>query len=254
MVMSAAAALGHIDPLYRRHAALSDRERIQWIQADRWIGFDQAQAALDRLYALLAYPARDRMPCLLIYGDTGMGKTKIVRKFERMHPPTFCQATGVTRRPVVVAQIPPEPVERDLYRELLASVVTLIALDALFGIARYGLCEPSSAAADLLRRAVLPQSRDGPRRRVSVPSPPRPFAEYLRLAREILLDPEWTTAAGASPRRQEQILSRLMAAKLAASPPPGSARVSPPMKREASPPLKRENPTPGSDFSGLSAQ
>ena len=133
-------------------------------------------------------------------------------------------------------------------------VVTLIALDALFGIVRDGLCEPSSAAADLLRRAVLPQSRDGPRRRLSVPSPPRPFEEYLRLAREILLDPEWTTAAGAPPRRQEQILSRLMAGKLAASPPPGSARVSPPMKREASPPLKRENPTPGSDFSGLSAQ
>ena len=45
------------------------------------------------------------MPCLLIFGDTGMGKTKIVRKFERMHPPTFCQATGVTRRPVIVAQV-----------------------------------------------------------------------------------------------------------------------------------------------------
>jgi hypothetical protein len=122
MVMSDTAEFGHLDPLYRRHAALSDRDRIQWIQADRWIGFDQAQTALDRLDALLAYPARDRMPCLLIFGDTGMGKTKIVRKFERLHPPTFCQATGVTRRPVVVAQIPPEPVERDLYRELLASL------------------------------------------------------------------------------------------------------------------------------------
>lgn len=120
--MSGAADFAHLDPSYRRYAALPDRERIEWIQADRWIGFDQAQAALDRLNALLDYPARDRMPCLLLYGDTGMGKTKIIRKFERAHPPTFCQATGVTRRPVVVAQIPPEPVERDLYRELLASV------------------------------------------------------------------------------------------------------------------------------------
>ena len=120
--MSGAAEFAHLDPHYRRYAALSDRERIQWIQADRWIGFDQAQAALDRLSALLDYPARDRMPCLLIFGDTGMGKTKIVRKFERAHPPVLCQATGVTRRPVVVAQIPPEPVERDLYRELLASL------------------------------------------------------------------------------------------------------------------------------------
>lgn len=106
----------HLDDRYRRYAALPDEERIAWIKADRWIGFDQA------LNTLLAYPPRDRMPCLLIYGDTGMGKTKIVRKFERAHPPTLCQPTGVTNRPVVVAQVPSEPVERDLYRELLASL------------------------------------------------------------------------------------------------------------------------------------
>jgi len=122
MVVSEDDNFAHLDPSYRCYAALSDHERIQWVKADRWVGFDQAQAALDRLNALLDYPARDRMPCLLIYGDTGMGKTKIIRKFERAHPPTFCQATGVTRRPVVVAQIPPEPLERDLYRELLASL------------------------------------------------------------------------------------------------------------------------------------
>lgn len=112
----------HLDDRYRRYAALSDDERIAWIKADRWIGFDQAEAAIARLNALLAYPPRDRMPCLLVYGDTGMGKTKIIRKFQRSHPATFCQATGVTKRPVVVAQVPSEPVERDLYRELLASL------------------------------------------------------------------------------------------------------------------------------------
>src|SRR4051812_19675295 len=58
------------------------------------------------------------MPCLLIYGDTGMGKTKVIRKFERQNPPTFRQATGVTHRPVVVAQVPPEPVKRDLFGDL----------------------------------------------------------------------------------------------------------------------------------------
>ncbi|OYW97603.1 MAG: transposase, partial [Rhizobiales bacterium 32-66-8] len=122
MVMKGEGAYEHLDNRYRRYAALPDDERIAWIKADRWIGFDQAEAALVRLDALLAYPPRDRMPCLLIYGDTGMGKTKIIRKFERAHPATFCQSTGVTNRPVVVAQVPSEPVERDLYRELLASL------------------------------------------------------------------------------------------------------------------------------------
>ncbi|PHR91923.1 MAG: transposase [Robiginitomaculum sp.] len=122
MVMIKVQKFSHLDPAYQRYAGLSDEERIAWIKADRWIGFAQTGAALDRLDALLAYPPRDRMPCLLIYGDTGMGKTKIVRKFERDHPAIFCQATGVTHHPVVVAQVPSEPIERDLYRELLASM------------------------------------------------------------------------------------------------------------------------------------
>jgi len=120
--MSGAGECPHLDPAYRKFAALPDEERIAWIRADRWIGFDQAGLALARLENLLTYPPRDRMPCLLIYGDTGMGKTKIVRKFERAHPPKFCQVTGVDRRPVVVAQVPSEPLERDLYRELLSSM------------------------------------------------------------------------------------------------------------------------------------
>jgi hypothetical protein len=122
VVVSGAGEFAHLDPNYRRFAALPDAERIAWIRADRWIGFDQAGLALGRLENLLTYPPRDRMPCLLIYGDTGMGKTKIVRKFERDHPPKFCQVTGVDHRPVVVAQVPSEPIERDLYRELLASM------------------------------------------------------------------------------------------------------------------------------------
>lgn len=80
--MSEVQNFSHLYPAYQRYAGLSDEERIAWIKADRWIGFDQTGAALDRLDALLAYPPRDRMPCLLIYGDTGMGKTKFIRKLQ----------------------------------------------------------------------------------------------------------------------------------------------------------------------------
>ena len=122
MVVNVNEDFPHLEPAFRRYAALPEADRIAWVQSDRWIAFDQAQAAIDRLDALLAYPPRDRMPCLLIYGATGMGKTKILRKFERRHPPKLCQTSGLTLRPVVVAQIPPEPVERDFYREMLASL------------------------------------------------------------------------------------------------------------------------------------
>ena len=62
--MTGAGEFAHLDPNYRRFAALPDDERIAWIRADRWIGFDQAGLALARLENLLTYPARDRMPCL----------------------------------------------------------------------------------------------------------------------------------------------------------------------------------------------
>lgn len=112
----------HLLPPYRRQAALPDAERIAWIRADRWLDLDQARTALGRLEDLLAYPPRDRMPCLLLYGDTGMGKTKIVRKFLRDHTAVFDQGTGVTAMPVVAMQMPAEPVERDIYSELLAAL------------------------------------------------------------------------------------------------------------------------------------
>lgn len=67
--MSEHSAFDRLDPAYRRFADLPDAERIAWIRADRWIGFDQAGKAFARLDNLLTYPPRDRMPCLLIYGD-----------------------------------------------------------------------------------------------------------------------------------------------------------------------------------------
>ncbi|MGX5850869.1 TniB family NTP-binding protein [Mesorhizobium sp. PL10] len=112
----------HLLPAYRSHAALGDAERIAWIRADRWLETAQARAALARLEDLLSYPARDRMPCLLLYGDTGMGKTKIIRKFLRDHPACFDRGTGITSMPVVAMQMPAEPLERDVYGELLSAL------------------------------------------------------------------------------------------------------------------------------------
>ncbi|EHS53247.1 TniB family protein [Rhizobium sp. PDO1-076] len=48
-----------------------------------------------------------------------MGKTKIIRKFLRDHPASFDGGTGITTMPVVAMQMPAEPLERDVYGELL---------------------------------------------------------------------------------------------------------------------------------------
>jgi hypothetical protein len=96
--------LSHLNAPYRAYALLSASERVQWIRQDRWIHYSRAKQVLNRLIDLLTYPARDRMPCLLLFGATGMGKTRIVQKFLREHRSSFDDVTGRTRLPVVAVQ------------------------------------------------------------------------------------------------------------------------------------------------------
>jgi Cdc6-like AAA superfamily ATPase len=120
--------LTHLDAAHRAHAGLSADERIEWIRQDRWIHYARADQVLARLTDLLTYPPRDRMPCLLLFGATGMGKTRIVHKFLREHRSSFDDRSGRTRLPVAVVQLPPTPTERHFYEELLISMGAVFPL------------------------------------------------------------------------------------------------------------------------------
>lgn len=137
--------LQHIHPMYQKNVKLNDEERIEWIRTDKWVQYPSAELALTRFEDLLSYPPRDRMPCLLLYGDTGMGKTMIIRKFVRDHPPVFNKGTGVTTMPVVAIQMPPEPNERDFYDELLKTL----------GVPRRGNRGTMSETRELCRRFLF---------------------------------------------------------------------------------------------------
>ena len=62
------------------------------------------------------------MPCLLVHGRTGMGKTMILRKFAREHPKAVDPRLGLARIPVVMMQLPPEPAEVPFYEGLLGAL------------------------------------------------------------------------------------------------------------------------------------
>jgi hypothetical protein len=115
-------AYDHLDPKHRALAALPDDERIQWIRAERWISHPAAELALETMGELLTYPQRNRMPCLLVHGRTGMGKTMILKKFCRDHPRIVDPRLGLAQTPVVLMQLPPEPVEVPFYEELLGAL------------------------------------------------------------------------------------------------------------------------------------
>jgi len=113
---------GHLAAEHQAVASLPDDERIQWIRAERWISHPAAELALEAMGDLLTYPQRNRMPCLLVHGRTGMGKTMILRKFSRDHPKVVDPRLGLTQMPVVFMQLPPEPAEVPFYEELLGAL------------------------------------------------------------------------------------------------------------------------------------
>ena len=111
--------LSHIHPSYRHAASLSIEERVAWIRQEGWIHYGRAEKILHRLADLIEYPQRDRMPCLLIYGGTGMGKTRIVQKFLRDNRAKFDERVGRTCLPIVAIQMPSGTARRDLVEEIL---------------------------------------------------------------------------------------------------------------------------------------
>ncbi|WP_236078290.1 TniB family NTP-binding protein [Paraburkholderia nemoris] len=99
--------LAHLLPAAREQAQLGNEERVKSLLRDRWIDYPRATEALQVLQRLYETPPRDRMPCLLLHGDSNIGKTKITAKFRRAHPNEFDERRGVERCPVVTVQMPP---------------------------------------------------------------------------------------------------------------------------------------------------
>jgi hypothetical protein len=111
--------LSHLPLVLRERACDSNHDRINQVKEANWVGYARANDALARLNEMIEQPICARMPCLLLYGDSGMGKTMIVEKFARMHPRHHEHKTGIESRPVLIIQFPSRPDERRLFARIL---------------------------------------------------------------------------------------------------------------------------------------
>ncbi|OZF42066.1 TniB family NTP-binding protein [Rhodococcus sp. 14-2470-1a] len=116
------ADLEHLRAAVRPLAALDGPDRIRAIRSERWIGYPQAHAVLDRLETLLSWPDRQRMPNLLLLGPTNNGKSMIIEKFRRTHP--SISLADRERIPVLCMQMPPDPSPGRFYLALHTALGT----------------------------------------------------------------------------------------------------------------------------------
>lgn len=112
----------HLTPDAAELLSEPNDSRVRTILAERWVHYPRASQALRVLNRLLDHPRTTRMPSIAIYGDSGMGKTMIMEKFRRDHPPEFDREAGVERTRVLALQMAGKPGERRLYAQILAAL------------------------------------------------------------------------------------------------------------------------------------
>jgi hypothetical protein len=114
--------LAHLHPGIRHIALADDTVRLQAMRAKRWITHHPALGVLAALHEALDQPAGDRMENLLLIAESGMGKTMLLRKFQRDHAIAFDAATGTQRHPIVLALMAEDPSEEALFLQILKAV------------------------------------------------------------------------------------------------------------------------------------
>ena len=112
----------HLPRDVRPLAALDSAARVAHIRAERWVQHAVADRVLGYLQEALTQPRRERMENILLIGESGMGKTMLIRKFERQTQPGFDDVTGVQQRPVVVMLMPHQPTETQFFDQLLGAM------------------------------------------------------------------------------------------------------------------------------------
>jgi hypothetical protein len=97
-------------------------EGVYFIQSKRWIAYPKGIQILDHLSKMLKHPRTTRMPSLIVYGDSGMGKSMLVDKFLA----DCATGTGTDRvsnpNKVLVVELSGRPTERRLFSQILDAV------------------------------------------------------------------------------------------------------------------------------------
>jgi DNA transposition AAA+ family ATPase len=137
--------LSHLDSAVRQLASATSHDRILMNSKDLFIEHEYSKHLTDTLDALLCEPRHGRMPCWLITGDAGMGKTAHLHRFARRYADHRSEDNAAQIRPIVIANMPPEPTRQTLEWAVLEALNAPTVLNGR-GIDRAGVIRRLLAA------------------------------------------------------------------------------------------------------------
>lgn len=111
--------LKHLSENFKPFLLLNNEDRIKKLYSKRWIGYDVALDIIARIEQLISLPRKDRMPNLLLVGDTNNGKTEILKRILGKYPVEENARGEAKLIPVLMVQAPPEADEGRFYSNIL---------------------------------------------------------------------------------------------------------------------------------------
>ena len=100
----------------------SPQARINRLYSPKWVSYARGNEALARMSHLLNHPPSGRMPCMLLHGDSNIGKSMIVEKFVRDNPDICNEFKEVEVRKTVHLQMPANPSDEKLYAQIIEAL------------------------------------------------------------------------------------------------------------------------------------
>lgn len=113
----------HLLDKARELLTATTEEKIDYINRDKWIGYPRAQEIIERLEDFISYPQVERMPNLLIIGDSNNGKTQILKRFADRYPLIVDEHDYTNRQPVVFISAPAKPDENAFLIRILEDMI-----------------------------------------------------------------------------------------------------------------------------------